>query len=42
MNCKVRRHCRAFDRVSADPKRQSDCDRCLAILEELSAKYLGE
>jgi hemerythrin-like domain-containing protein len=31
----------AFDRVSADPKRQADCDRCLAILEQLSAKYLG-
>ena len=31
-----------FDRVSTDPKRQADCDRCLATLAELSAKYLGE
>ena len=30
-----------FDKVSADPKRQADCERCLATLEELSAKYLG-
>jgi hemerythrin-like domain-containing protein len=34
--------CAGFDRVAADPKRQGDCDRCLATLAELSAKYLGE
>ena len=30
-----------FDRVTEDPKRQADCDRCLANLEELSARYLS-